>query len=77
MPGTLKEINIKADMPTADDAIKRITYQLHNSKKLGVYSTEDHPRLRLDRFGRKDKSARPKIFRRSKKTRRYKRVCTR
>ncbi len=35
MPGTLKEINIKADMPTADDAIKRITYHLHSSKKLG------------------------------------------
>ena len=36
MPGTLKEINIKSDMPTADDAIKRITYHLHNSKKLGI-----------------------------------------
>ena len=35
MPGTLKEINIKADMPTADDAIRRITFHLHNSKKLG------------------------------------------
>ena len=36
MPGTLKEINIKSDMPTADDAIRRITYHLHSSKKLGV-----------------------------------------
>ncbi len=35
MPVTLKEINIKFDMPTADDAIRRITYNLHNSRKLG------------------------------------------
>ncbi len=35
MPGKFKEINIKSDMPTADDAIKRITYHMHNSKKLG------------------------------------------
>jgi hypothetical protein len=36
MPGHLKEVNIKADMPTADDAIKRITYHLRNCKPLGV-----------------------------------------
>jgi hypothetical protein len=35
MPGSLREINIKADMPTADDAVRRITYHLHSSKKLG------------------------------------------
>jgi hypothetical protein len=35
MPGNLREINIKADMPTADDAVRRITYHLHSSKKLG------------------------------------------
>ena len=35
MPSTLREINIKSDMPTADDAIKRITFNLHNSKHLG------------------------------------------
>ena len=32
----LKEVNIKYDMPTADDAIKRITYNIHNSKSLGA-----------------------------------------
>lgn len=35
MPGTLMEINIKADMPATSDAIRRITYHLHNSKRLG------------------------------------------
>lgn len=36
MPGLLKEVNIKADMPTADDAIRRITYHIRNCKPLGV-----------------------------------------
>ena len=35
MPGTLKEINIKADMPTSSDAVKRVTFNLYNAKKLG------------------------------------------
>lgn len=36
MAGSVKEINIKADMPTADDAVRRITYNLRNSKTLGT-----------------------------------------
>ncbi len=36
MVGSLKEVNIKADMPTADDAIRRITYHLRTSKTLGI-----------------------------------------
>lgn len=36
MTGSFKEINIKADMPTADDAIRRITYNLRNGKMLGI-----------------------------------------
>ncbi len=36
MAGSLKEVNIKADMPTSDDAIRRITYNLRNSKTLGT-----------------------------------------
>ena len=35
MPGTVKEVNIKSDMPTADDAIRRITYHLRTSKTFG------------------------------------------
>lgn len=35
MPGYLKEINIKSDMPTASDAVKRVTYNIANSKRLG------------------------------------------
>ena len=35
MPGQLKEVNIKADMPTASDAIKRVTYNIHHAKNLG------------------------------------------
>ncbi len=35
MLGQLKEINIKEDMPTASDAIKRVTFNLRNSKALG------------------------------------------
>jgi hypothetical protein len=36
LPGSVKEVNIKSDMPTADDAIKRITYHLRTSKTLGI-----------------------------------------
>ena len=35
MGGGYKEVNIKSDMPTADDAIKRITYNIHTGKRLG------------------------------------------
>ena len=33
--GTLREIDIKFDMPGADDAIRRITYTIRNAKGLG------------------------------------------
>ena len=36
MTGTLREINIKSDMPTVDDAIRRITFNIRNAGKLGV-----------------------------------------
>lgn len=36
MAGTVKEVNIKSDMPTADAAVRRITYNLNNSKLLGT-----------------------------------------
>ena len=36
MAGILIEVNIKSDMPTADDAIKRITYNIRNTKASGV-----------------------------------------
>jgi len=32
----LKEVNIKDDLPTADDAIRRITFHLRNGKELGA-----------------------------------------
>ena len=35
MPSQLREVNIKSDMPTVSDAIKRVTYNIHNSKNLG------------------------------------------
>lgn len=35
MAGLLKEVNIKADMPTADVAIKRVTHTIRNGKALG------------------------------------------
>lgn len=35
MAGYFKEVNIKADMPTASDAVKRITYNIRNGKQLG------------------------------------------
>ena len=36
MDGYLKEVNIKSDMPSADDAIRRITYQLCSGRELGA-----------------------------------------
>jgi len=36
MSGYLKEVNIKEDLPTAEDAIRRITFHLRSSKALGV-----------------------------------------
>ena len=33
--GYLKEVNIKYDLPTADQAIKRCTFAIENSKRLG------------------------------------------
>ena len=35
MSGYLKEVNIKSDLPTANDAIKRVTYNLRNGKSWG------------------------------------------
>ncbi|NCB73574.1 MAG: hypothetical protein EOM51_02350 [Clostridia bacterium] len=35
MPGCVREVNIKEDLPTASDAIKRVTYNLHSAKSLG------------------------------------------
>ena len=34
--GILREVNLKYDMPTVDDAIRRITYNLRNAKPMGV-----------------------------------------
>ena len=34
--GLLREVNIKSDMPTVDDAIKRITYNIKNAGAFGV-----------------------------------------
>ena len=36
MTGTLREVNIKADSPTVDDAIRRITYNINNAGVFGV-----------------------------------------
>jgi len=36
MAGILREVNIKSDMPTVDDAIKRITYNIRNAGSFGV-----------------------------------------
>ena len=36
MGGYLKEVNIKSDMPTVDDAIRRITYNIRNGKSYGA-----------------------------------------
>ncbi len=35
MSSKLREVNIKADMPTASDAVKRVTFYIHNSRALG------------------------------------------
>lgn len=32
----LREVNIKYDMPTADQAVKRTTYEIENARRLGV-----------------------------------------
>ena len=34
--GYLKEVNIKYDMPTADQAVKRTTYAIENGRRLGA-----------------------------------------
>ena len=34
--GLLREVNIKADMPTVDDAIRRITYNIKNAGPFGA-----------------------------------------
>ena len=36
MAGALREVNIKFDMPTADDAIRRITFNIRNGKAFGA-----------------------------------------
>jgi hypothetical protein len=36
MAGILREVNIKSDMPGADDAIRRITYNISNARAFGV-----------------------------------------
>ena len=36
MTGTLREINIKSDLPTVSDAIRRITFNIRNAGKLGI-----------------------------------------
>ena len=34
--GILREVNIKSDKPTVDDAIRRITYNIRNARPMGV-----------------------------------------
>jgi len=36
MAGTLREVNIKADLPSVDDAIRKITYNIKNAGVFGV-----------------------------------------
>ena len=36
MGGYLREVNIKEDLPTAGDAIKRITYHIRTGQELGA-----------------------------------------
>ena len=36
MPGYLKEVNIKEDLPKAGDAIKRVTFHIRTGKELGA-----------------------------------------
>lgn len=35
MAGYLKEVNIKYDLPTASDAVKRVTYNIRNGREWG------------------------------------------
>ncbi len=35
MASQLREVNIKADMPTADEAIKRVTFNISRSRSMG------------------------------------------
>jgi len=34
--GVLREVNIKSDLPTVDDAIRRVTYNIKNAGAFGV-----------------------------------------
>jgi len=34
--GILREVNIKSDLPTVDDAIRRVTYNIKNARALGI-----------------------------------------
>ena len=34
--GILREVNLKYDMPTVDDAIRRITYNIRSARPMGV-----------------------------------------
>ncbi|MCL2409910.1 MAG: Smr/MutS family protein [Oscillospiraceae bacterium] len=36
MNGSLKEVNIKYDLPTVDSAIKRITFNIRNGRASGI-----------------------------------------
>ncbi|NCC68985.1 MAG: hypothetical protein EOM14_12475 [Clostridia bacterium] len=36
MPSQLREINLEEGKPTADDAVRRLTFELHYSRRLGV-----------------------------------------
>lgn len=36
MPGNLREVNLEEGKPFADAAIRRLTFELHNSKRQGV-----------------------------------------
>lgn len=49
----MEEINIEYGMPTVDVAMPLLTDRLRSLKEVGCQSSKDHPRLRLDREGRK------------------------
>ena len=36
MAGILREVDIKSDMPTVDDAIRRVTFHIKNAGSLGI-----------------------------------------
>ena len=36
MAGYLKEVNIKEDLPTAGDAVRRVTFHIRSGKELGA-----------------------------------------